>query len=104
MNKTELINGKYYSIKEAAELIGLSYRGYTKRKERAGTAQEAYDLGVKGYRNRDKTELINGKYYTVAEAADLIGIPYQTYVVRKFRNHTAQEAFDMGESGRLKKK
>ena len=51
----------------------------------------------------NKTELINGKYYTVAEAADLQVLSYSNYFVRKWRNDTAQEAFDMGKTQKTNK-
>ena len=100
VNKSEFINGKYYTKNEAADLIGISYNAYTLRVSRLNkTPQEAFDMGENGNKSK-KSEFINGKYYTKNEAADLIGISYGTYVARlSTLNKTPQEAYNMGDNG-----
>lgn len=73
------IDGEIKSLKisEIASLLGITSDAYRSRIKRGKTPQEAFDEGKDPSIKRN--ELINGKCYTMHEAADLIGISYVQY-------------------------
>ena len=70
MHKIEY-KGKGYSIKELAEMAGLSYSTVYKRLKRMSIEEALNKKAIKKYEYK-------GKYYTIAELADMANVPPST--------------------------
>lgn len=94
-------NGKWYSIKQIAELTGhspqtLYYRLIQTNGDMYAALDDEAFKRSRSLRYRAQLYEARGEMHTIHEWAEIMGMPYKRLYDRMNRGHTLEEALDMG--------